>query len=230
MRLDLLNKEELPGNMIKKIFLILVFLIGLKSYAQSDRNQFLGLNILQLPASTINFNYSIELKPFLTTIADLGYAFGYHDEYDVIGYILTRHIDLYDGYSLEKQSGGYIKIGGYYNLRSVFEKQNYFHLGLFITNSIVHEKGLFMSLNDSRPYSYAQEIEHTVYLPGLNASLGYELKIANRLKTSVDFQLSTPTDRYLKLYSYSNFIPGMGYKGSLDRWFPMLILNLKYRL
>jgi hypothetical protein len=30
------------------------------------------------------------------------------------------------------------------------------------------------------------------------------------------------TRKHLDLYSYTNFIPGMGYKGSMDKWFPMI--------
>ncbi|MBN2611278.1 MAG: hypothetical protein JXB00_06955 [Bacteroidales bacterium] len=216
--------------MIKKTLTTLIILIVLNSYGQDDKNQFIGLNILQLPTSTINLNYSIDYNPFLTPIVDIGYAFNYNDKYDLIGYYLTTHNDTYDGYTIDKQSGGYVRIGGFFNLRKNFEKQNFFHLGLFMTNSIVYEKGLYLSPIDSRPYSYADKIEHTVHLLGLSTSLGYEFKITNRLKTNIDFQLSFPTDKYLDLYSYTNFIPGMGYKGSLDKWFPMLILNLKYRI
>ena len=216
--------------MIKRTITILIILIGLKSYGQNDNNQFIGLNILQLPTSTINFNYSIDYKPFLTPITDIGYAFGYNENYDLIGMFLTPHIKLYDGYTINKQSGGYLKIGGFLNLRKDFEKQNFFHLGLFLTNSIVYEKGLYLSPIDSRPYSYADKIEHTVCLFGFSTSLGYEFKITNRLKTHIDFQLSFPTDKYLNLYSYGNFISGMGFKDTESNVFPMLLLNLKYRL
>ena len=109
--------------MIKKTITILVFLIGLKSYGQIDKNQFIGLNILQLPTSTININYSIDYKPFLTPIVDIGYAFKYNDKYDLIGYYLTPHNDIYDGYTIDKQSGGYVKIGGSLNLRKNFENK-----------------------------------------------------------------------------------------------------------
>ncbi len=215
---------------MKRTIVLFVVLVGLKSYGQIDKSQFIGLNILQLPTSTINFNYSIDYKPFLSPIADIGYSFGYNENYDLIGMFLTPHIKLHDGYEIEKQTGGYIKLGGFLNLRKDFEKQNFFHLGLFITNSIVYEKGFYLSPIDARPFSYADEIEHTVYLFGFNTSLGYEFKITSKLKTHIDFQLSFPTDKYLDLYSYGNFIPGMGFKDTDGKWFPMLILNLKYRL
>jgi len=212
------------------IFTILIFLIGLTSYSQTDKKYFMGVNLLQLPTSTINVNYSIDYVPYLTPIIDIGYAFGYNENYDLIGKLLTAHIKLYDGYTIEKLSGGYLKIGGFLNLRKNFEKQNFFHLGLFLTNSIVYEKGLYLSPIDSRPAYYAGKIDHTLYVMGLSTSLGYECKITNRLKTHMDFQLSFPTHNYLDLYSYSNFIPGMGFKDTENNVFPMLVLNLKYRL
>jgi len=216
--------------MRNSIITILIIVTGLKSYSQTEINSYVGINLLQLPASTININYTVDCKPFLSPVIDMGYAFGYNENYDLIGMFLTPHIKLYDGYTLDKQSGGYIKLGGFLNLRKDFEKLNFFHIGLFITNSIVYEKGLYLSPSDSRPYSFADKIEHAVYLFGLNASLGYEFKITNRLKTYLDFQLSFPTDKYFDLYSYGNFIPGMGFKDTEDKWFPMLLLNLKYRL
>ena len=220
----------ITANMTKRIITALIILIGLKSYGQDDKKQFIGLNVLQLPASTINFNYSFGYKPYLTPTIDIGYAFGYNQNYDLIGIFLTPHVKLYDGYTIDKQSGGYLKLGGYLNLRKDFKKRNFFHLGLFLTNSIIHEKGLYLSPIDSRPYSYADKIEHTVLLYGFSSSLGYEFKLSSRLKTHIDFQLSFPTDKYLDLYSYSNFIPGMGFKDTEGKWFPMVILNLKYIL
>jgi hypothetical protein len=216
--------------MMRRIITALIILIGLRSYGQNDPDQFLGLNILQFPTSTVNFNYTVDLRPFITPIIDVGYAFGYNGNIDLIGHYITQHNDYYDGYTIDKQSGGYVKVGGFLNLRRHFEKQNFFHLGLFLTNSLVYENGLYLSPISSVPYSQADKIEHTVYLLGYSIALGYEFNITNRLKTHIDYQLTFPTNKYQDLYSYTNFVPGMGYKGSLDSKFPMLILNLKYRL
>jgi hypothetical protein len=221
--------ETKTAAMIKRTLFLLVLLIGLKSYGQVDKNHFIGVNILQLPASTVNLNYSFDYKPFITPVVDMGYTFGYNNAY-LLGYYLTPHNDIYDGYTIEKQSGGYIKTGGFLNIRKDVEKQNFFHIGLFLTNSIVYERASYLSPIDSRPYSYADNKEHTVYLFGFSSSLGYEFKITSRLRSNIDFQLSFPPDKYSDLYSYTNFIPGMGYSGSLDKWFPMLIWNLKYQL
>lgn len=218
--------------MKNKILIILILLFGLKSFGQINKDSYIGLNLFQLPTSTINFNYSLDFKPFLTPVIDIGFTFNYYkaQNFDLIGTFLTPHIKLYDGYSIKKQSGAYLKIGGFVNLRKDFGKTNFFHIGLFLTNSVVYENGLYLSPIDSRPYSYADRVEHTVYLFGLSTSIGYEFRLTKRLKTHVDFQLSFPTDKYLYLYGYRNFIPGMGFKDTEDKWFPMLILNLKYRL
>jgi hypothetical protein len=188
---------------------------------------------MQLLAGTINANYSVDYNPLLTPIIDLGYTFNYvkFEDIDIIGYYLTRHNDLYDGYTIEKRSGGYIKLGGFINLRKNLLKESYFHLGMFLTNSLVHEKGSYLSPGDSRPYSYADGIEHTVYILGFSSSFGYELNISKRFKSNLDFQISIPACNGDKLYSYVNFIPGMGLRGNVGgKIFSMLILNLKYRL
>ncbi len=217
-------------HMKKQLLIIGLLLINLASFGQNKKMQFLGINILQLPASTINVNYSLDYKPFVSTLADIGYTFGHNVNIDVVGFFLTPHIDLYDGYSGTKHTGGYLKIGTYLNLRRNFEKNNFFHLGLFFNSAAVHETTLYTPIELSLPLATPQPLEHTVYLFGISTSVGYEFKIANRLKSHIDFQLSFPGNNYTQLYGYRNFIPGMGFKDLNRKWFPMLILNLKYRL
>jgi hypothetical protein len=218
------------ANMKKKFLFIITSIIVLSSFGQKDKNQFIGLNLLQLPSSTLNMNYSIENKPFLTSVADFGYAFGYNEKYDLIGIALTPNIKLLDGYLLDKQLGGYLKLGGFYNFRKGYYKHDFFHVGLFLTSSVVYESGFYLPPDDVIPNSYDDKVKHTVCLVGLSSSIGYEFEITKRLKTNIDFQLSFPSSNYLNLYSYSNFIPGMGFKDTESMWFPMLILNLKYKL
>jgi len=148
-----------------------------------------------------------------------------------LGYYLTQHNDLYDGFTLKNQSGGYIKLGTYLNLRRTTEKKGYFLWGIFVTNSWVNEKGLYLTPASSKPYSYAVPSEHTVYLVGLSSSVGYELSLSERLKTNIDFQISIPNHNSRDLYSYVNFIPGMELNGNVKgKLFPMLLWNVKYRL
>ena len=88
--------------MKKNILTILTILIAFLSSGKDSKNQFVGVNILQLPTSTINMNYSTEYKPRLTSVVDFGCALGYNEKYDFIGRILTPHIKLNDGYLIKK--------------------------------------------------------------------------------------------------------------------------------
>ena len=204
---------------------LLILLIGFQSYAQSYKTHFLGVNILGLPSSTINVNYSMETHPYFTPMVDVGYSLGAYN-YDLIAWLLSPHGKCYDGYDLDMPSGGYLKLGTYLNLRNSVEKANFFHLGLFVTSAMVREKGMY----SPPPYESDYPVEHTVFISGLSTSLGYEFKWGKRLKTNIDFQLSVPTNNYRDLYSYQTFIPGMGYLEGGGRWYPLLIMNLKYRL
>lgn len=206
--------------------IVLIFLLlGLSSYSQFHKTSYIGNNVLQLPSSTINANYSVEPLPFLTPMVDAGYALGTYNV-DIIGYFLTAHSKCYDGYDLEMPTGGYVKLGGYLNLRRDFNKSRFFHLGVFLNNAMVHEKGTYSPASMEEAYA----VSHTVYLSGISTAVGYEFNLGRRLKSSIDYQISFPSDKYKDLYSYETFIPGMGYQGSGERWHPMLMMNIKYRL
>ena len=220
-----------------RILIIVCLLISIGTFGQTNKSQYLGMNVLQLPASTINVNYSLEIIPFFTPVADIGYTFNYvkTENVDLPGRYLTSHYKEEFGktmpwiiYRTDKQSGGYAKLGGYFNFRKDFEQQNFFHLGLFMTNSIVYESALMQELY---PVTYLPTaVSHTVFIFGLSCAGGYEFSITKRFKSDVDFQISVPGKNYEELYGYSNFIPGMGYKDNESQWFPMLIWNLKYKL
>lgn len=211
--------------MKKKLITFILFFLAILCYSQSSKTSYIGINILQLPSSTIDLNYSVESSPLLTPMVDAGYALGTYDA-DLISYLLVPHCKCDDGYDLEMQTGGYVKLGGYLNLRRDFEKSRFFHLGLFVTNSMVHEKGMY----SPPPYESDYPVKHTVYISGLSTSVGYEFNWGKRLKSSIDYQISLPSNKYKDLYSYETFIPGMGYQGDRQRWYPMLLLNIKYRL
>jgi hypothetical protein len=212
--------------MIKiKVAILFCLIIGSNSYCQNDRAVYIGMNVLQLPASTINANISMECKPYLTPIIDIGYTLNYSKAVstDWIGGWLTPHSKMYDGFGFVKQSGEYIKLGTFLNLRQDYTKTNYFHIGLFLTNSLVYEKIPTMTT--------ATTEDHTIYLPGFNLSFGYEMKLTKRIKADLDYQLSFPGKNYNELYSFRSFVPGMGYKDTYRKWYPMMILfNIKYRL
>jgi hypothetical protein len=217
--------------MKRVILAILSMLAILQVSGQSDRNMYLGINILQLPAFTLNVNYSSEFKPFLTPIIDLGYTFNYSKSFDILGIILTPHCTCWNnGYHLSNQSGGYLKFGTFFNLRKTFEKKNYPQVGLFLTNSIVYEYGIYQPKVVIYTMPDPVQLNHTKFILGLSAMIGYEYYISKRLQSNFDFQISFPNKNYRNLYWYRNYIPGMGYKDYNGYWFPMIIWNIKYRL
>lgn len=209
---------------MKTKFLIIMLFCGWTLFGQTSKKKHIGINLFQLPSTTLNANYSVELKPYFTPMLDLGYTFNF-----VKGIDLPRPTHAqWDGYQFKRISGSYIKIGGYFNLRKQFKKMNYFHLGLFSTNSWVDE---IVNYNAPGAPAPRQKLEHRVPIWGYAVSAGYELYLlTNKLSTSVDFQLSYPKINTDQLYSFRKFIPGMGYQGTNKSWHPMLILNLKYRI
>ena len=212
------------------LLIIIILLSGIHTFCQFEIKHYVGINILQLPATTINVNYSIDSKPYLTPVVEIGYTLNYNYVSDISSYYFAMHHDILDGYTLSKQSGGYLKLGGFLKLRRSIDMPNFFHLGIFLSNSIVYEKGSYLNPHTQNPNVDLEEVEHTLFLIGLSTSLGYEFRITNRLKSNMGFQLSFPTKNFHDLYGIGNHIPGMGYCGSTKTWFPMLILNLKYKI
>jgi hypothetical protein len=214
------------------LLLILCTLIILNISGQSDKHKYIGINVLGITSTTLSVNYNFDIKPYLSPLLDFGYTFNYTKSFDILGIVLTPHCKCgNNGYDLQNQSGPYLKLGTQFNLRKTYEKGNFFHLGLYFTNSLVHEEGIYNSVGLADPFfPPPTPVSHTKYIIGLNTSIGYEFSIANRLKTSIDFQVSFPNKNYKDLYGYRNYIPGMGFKDFEGYWFPMLILNLKYKL
>jgi len=204
-----------------RLLFILLF-SGVLCFAKSDGRQFIGINLFQLPTSTLNFNYSKEIRPFLTGYIDVGYTFDYVGvhEGDWLGKYLTDHwVDQGGFNNHEVQSGGYLKLGSYFNLRKTYTKGNYFRLGFFFTNSVVYEDYM---VEDAGGY-------HTLYIPSVCGSCGYEFKITSRIKTSLDFQLSSSIIKN-DLSSEECFVPGMGLSGKGKNLYPMVLLNIKLDL
>ncbi|MCF8370854.1 MAG: hypothetical protein K9H64_04475 [Bacteroidales bacterium] len=196
-------------------------------------SRYIGINLFQIPALTPNVNYTYDIKPFISPMIDLGFTPNYQSplNMDYINFFLTPHCKCAnEGYDIDKQTGGYIKIGSYFNFRKDYEKQKFFHFGLFLNNSIIHERGSYQLPPSEGPIEMPVSVEHTKYIFGLSISTGYEFRITQKMKMNFDFQASLPNKTYQDLFGYRNYIPGMGFKDDTGYWFPMLIWNLKYRI
>ena len=219
---------------LKLILFVIFTLIYANGFGQENEqwNHELGINLLQIPATTIDLTYEITNHPRYSMVLNSGFTINYSKTFDVVGFFLSPHAKCGNyGYTMKKQTGGFLKIGMKYNFRNTIEKRNYFFLGVFLTNSLIDEKAEYknMDIQDSP----VENLNHNIYIIGATGSVGYNFKISNRLNSDFGLQISVPSGKFKDLYGYNNYIPGMGYMDTCDAErsiFPMLVLNLKYRL
>jgi hypothetical protein len=221
----------------RRIQIILVLLtitfLSVNVFGQGNRSkpQELGINLLQIPATTIDLTYTLSLKPNFSVLLNTGYTFNYDYSIDFIGFLLSPHSKCGNlGYDIINQSGGYLKLGMSYNFRRKFDKNNYFFFGGYLSGSLVYEKSEYTDM--VVPNSSTQEQSHSVFLYGLSGFLGYNFKLSEKLNADFGVQISVPSKAYEDLYGSSNFIPGMGYMDTCGggRIFPLVFFNLKYIL
>ena len=213
----------------------MITLISGKVMGQEKRssNDEIGINTLQLLATTLDLSYDRAYKPWYSISLNTGYTFNFSYSLDIPGYLLSPHCKCDNrGYRMKKQSGGFLKAGVKFNLRSTLEKKNYFFLGTFISNSLVYERAGYEN-HETYP-DHAVEVKHSVYIVGLNGMIGYHFRFSNTFNSDFGVQISKASNKSHDLYGDDNYIPGMGYYQN-DHYkntnlFPMLVLNLKYRL
>lgn len=222
----------LGGKRFLFVFISIALSVG-KVSGQTQRNwsREIGINLLQLPATTLDLTYDIARNPQYSIIISAGYTINYSNSFDWPGWFLSPHYKCgNNGFSLENQSGGFLKAGLKYNFRSNMEKKDYFFLGGFLTGSWVFEKTAYR--NPEVENSPPEALSHKVFIPGFTAAAGYTFRISVKLSSDAGFQISFPSGKFQDLYGYQNYIPGMGYMETCgnERIFPMLVFNLKYSL
>jgi len=217
------------------IVLVFITLIRENVVGQEKRelNHEIGINTLQLLATTLDLTYDRTYKPWYSLSMNTGYTFNYSYSFDLPGFFLSPHCKCGNsGYTMKNQSGGFLKAGLKFNLRRTLEKKNYFFVGSFITNSLVYESAEYE--NWELPDSPAEELNHTVFIVGLTGVVGYNFKLSNKVSSDFGVHISRASNKYKDLYGYKNYIPGMGYYEHTDyaksNLFPMVVLNLKYTL
>ncbi len=177
-------------------------------------------------------SYEISKNPNYSIIYNTGYTLNYSNSFDLIGFFLSPHIKCgNDGYTLEKQTGGFIKVGLKYNFRYTSEKRNHFYLGIHITNSLIFEKAKYVNWHIQN--SQDEEMKHFIYIIGITGAFGYSFKISDKFNSDFGVSVSVPSKIFKNLYGYQNYIPGMGYMETCDARrsiFPMIVLNIKYSL
>ncbi|MFN8207285.1 MAG: hypothetical protein U0T82_07740 [Bacteroidales bacterium] len=213
---------------MRKLLLLSAILFSVQT-ACCQTAQFIGLNLNQLPATSVDLNYQLDILPFVSLSAEAGITFNYRKNVDLIGYLLSRHCDCMDLYDIDRTSGGHLKTGALLNLRRSFEKENYFNLGVYLNQSLVHQEGEINGFHPDYTAIGDNTVNQTLYIIGFSGLVGYNLKLGRRLALNPAFQFSLASDRAWDLYGISDYVPGMGLN-ELKTRFPMLLINLKYRI
>lgn len=218
----------------KFILTVILVLISVNGFGQQneDWSHELGINLLQIHTSTMDLSYEVANNPRYSMIISSGFTINAANNFDLLGFFLSPHSKCgNDGYSMQKQSGGFVRIGIKYNLRSNMEKRNYFFIGASLTNSLIYEKAEY-SIWDPN-INPVQNLSHNAYIIGASGSAGYNFKISNKLSSEFGLQISVPSNKIKDLYGISHYIPGMGFIETCDSKrsiFPIFFLNLKYKL
>jgi len=223
-------------------FILLLTISGLS--AQTKKEHYIGIDLIELTTTTVNLNYSCNLNARFTPFVQVGYTIDYTKVgFDILNFSSKTPCDdiIYNGKrEFKEQKGGYLKLGLYYNLRKSVEKQNFFHIGAFITGSVAQESFdriatvFYTLLPFNEPYLRHPDNKLTNSL-GIGVSIGYEFKLSDRIKMNIDYQLSysfRDDDKWSanRRYDPFGFMPGIHYKETDSKIFPLAILAVKYRL
>ena len=222
---------KVSSKFIATVILVLISVNGFGQQKEEWSHE-LGINLLQIHTSTLDLSYEITNNPRYSMIFSSGFTINASNNFDLLGFILSPHSKCgNNGFSMQKQSGGFVRIGMKYNFRSTMEKRNYFFIGASLTNSFIYEKAEY-SIWDTN-ITPAQSLSHSVYIIGASGVAGYNFKISNKLSSEFGLQISVPSNKIKDLYGINHYIPGMGFIETCDskrRVFPIFFLNLKYKL
>lgn len=182
----------------KGMTIALFLLIGLGIYAeaQSERTNYLGINILPLLGSTVELGYEQNIKPNLSFNFYAGYVFN-----SKLGSPLKKGTQ----YELNTKSGFFIKTGVRFNVRKDLNKIAPF-FGLNLVNSIAIEKGIYDSDFDYNTPN--EQVNKTSYNLGINGVIGITSAATKRI--NIDLGLQIGTTLVNNLVDFHSYMPGMG--------------------
>ncbi len=199
--MKLLRKQESlikKSNQGKRTFVLLVLLIGfgISVKAQSEKTNYLGINLIPLLGTTLELGYELNIKPNLSFDLYAGYV--YDSE-------LASPIKTGTPYYLKKSSGFFIKIGSRYNLRNDLKKFAPF-IGFNIVNAIAIEEGV--KYEEPGDALVNGPVERNSYNLGLSGIIGITSPATKRI--NIDLGLQVGTVLVNNLMDYHSYMPGMG--------------------
>ena len=193
------------------VFLSLSFL--LKINAQSEKPQFVGINLIPLLGTAIELGYELNLKPNL--------AFDFHTGY-MISAELAGPLRIGTPYMLQKNAGFFFKIGSRYNFRSNLNKFAPF-IGINIVNAIAIEEGFYHESDAV----LSEWVEENSYNLGVSGIIGITSPATKRINVDLGVQVGKLLVN--NLLAYQSIMPGMG----VEFYYELRIqgvLRVKYRI
>lgn len=183
---------------MKRTSIIIILLIGfgLMSKAQSEKPNYLGINLIPLFSKTLELGYEINIKPFLSIDLYSGYVF--NSNMDSPRKKSTQ-------YELTTKSGFFIKIGARYNVRKDLKKFAPF-IGLNIVNAIAHEEGAYN--DDFENNTPGEPVLRNSYNLGLSGLVGVTSPATKRINFDLGLQIGIVLIN--NLLDFHSFMPGMG--------------------
>ena len=204
--MQLLNKIIEMRKYLKRIkkqamqrIVLFILLIGFGSTsvnAQSEKSNYLGINLIPLIGNTLELGYEINIKPNLSVDLYSGYVFNSK---------LSSPLKKGTQYDLENKSGFFIKIGARFNLRRDLNKFAPF-FGLNVINAIAIEEGTYDV--DFDIYTLNEPVVRNSYNLGLNAIIGITSPATKRI--NIDLGLQVGKVMINNLLDFHSYMPGMG--------------------
>lgn len=197
------------------IFIILIGFGSTSVNAQSEKSNYLGINLIPLIGNTLEFGYEINIKPNLSVDLHSGYVFNSN---------LSSPLKKGTQYDLDNKSGIFIKIGTRFNLRRDLSKFAPF-FGLNVVNAIAIEEGTFDS--DFDIYTPNEPVTRNSYNLGLNGIIGITSPATKRI--NIDLGLQVGKVIVNNLLDFHSYMPGMGVSFGAGLRIQG-VLRIKYRL
>jgi len=195
----------------KLLIILILWIFAYRTYAQNaDKRQLIGIDLFQLPATTLSFKYQFATNPKFSINTNIGFTVNYANSFDLIGYWTSLNFtdDENALYNKKLESGASLNLGVQYNFRNNYEK-NHFYIGLYQTNSYIHEKG-HQGIVTEGDIVY-ENVEHKKYLVGIASNVGYHFRTKKRLQLDFGIQFSKRFNDNGQLFGHENYIPGLGF-------------------
>jgi hypothetical protein len=182
--------------------------------AQTNKTDYLSINIIPILGSTLELGYERNFNPHFNSSIYCGYVFNSH---------LGSIYKIGTSYELKKKSGVFVKIGTRINFRKDDDKFAPF-FGLNVINSLAIEEGINdPDFNESTPGEF---IERNSYNLGFSGILG--LTSPSSKKLSMDLGLQIGYVIINNLVDFHSYMPGMGTNFDGPRF--QGVLRIKYKI